>query len=446
MARPAHYVFFMDGFVSLRRVIAAGLVLIVSSWSCAANLGPELVKPLPSQSLGRSGAVLPVDLAGYLRDPDVTGTAVRVSVRMAAQTQTIDLALYDQQTPLTVANFLAYINAGRYANSFIHRSAPGFVIQGGGYYFVNDTSLDAVPKYAAVANEPGISNVRGTIAMAKIGGQPNSATSEWFINLANNAANLDAQNGGFTVFGRVVGAGMVVADQVAALPYYDTTVSPFLLPWDSLPLTAPSLARSSFVETNMAVIPALSYAVTSSNTAAVTASVVNGVLRLTPSAVNTGTSTISLTTTDLDGATLNSSFTVTVLDTYAAWQTGKPFANGADALATADPDGDGSSNLLEYAFGGDPLAAAVIPGQPAPEAGGGVVFYQKTNSALLYTVEVSTDLKTWTTVWQSTDGLANAAVFAHSSVSGFDVITIRQFPVGNQPARRFWRVKVTITL
>jgi cyclophilin family peptidyl-prolyl cis-trans isomerase len=72
----------------------------------------------------------------------------------------------------------------------------------------------------AVTNEPVYSNVRGTIAMAKLGNDPNSATSQWFINLANNAANLDDQNGGFTVFGEVT-AGMDVVDAIAALPLYD---------------------------------------------------------------------------------------------------------------------------------------------------------------------------------------------------------------------------------
>jgi len=61
-------------------------------------------------------------------------------------------------------------------------------------------------------------NVRGTVAMAKLGGDPNSATSQWFINMGNNSANLDAQNGGFTVFARVTAPGMVVADRIAALP------------------------------------------------------------------------------------------------------------------------------------------------------------------------------------------------------------------------------------
>ena len=75
------------------------------------------------------------------------------------------------------------------------------------------------------------SNRRGTIAMAKLGGDPDSATSQWYINLADNGANLDFQNGGFTVFGEVSAASMAVVDAIAALPRINAG-SPF----DSLPV------------------------------------------------------------------------------------------------------------------------------------------------------------------------------------------------------------------
>ena len=125
--------------------------------------------------------------------------------------------LFDKTTPQTVANFLAYVNANAYTNNVVHRSEPGFVIQAGGFSYPGTLPLLAVPTNASVANEPVYSNVRGTIAMAKIASNPNSATNQWFISLADNSANLDAQNGGFTVFGQVTGNGMAIIDAIAAL-------------------------------------------------------------------------------------------------------------------------------------------------------------------------------------------------------------------------------------
>ena len=132
----------------------------------------------------------------------------------------IDIQLFDTAAPVTVANFLGYVNRGAFTNSMFHRSVPGFVIQGGGYTYASGNGTPVrVPATAAILNEfsPTRSNLRGTVAMAKLGGNPNSATSEWFVNLANNATNLDNQNGGFTVFGRVTESGMAVFDAIAAL-------------------------------------------------------------------------------------------------------------------------------------------------------------------------------------------------------------------------------------
>ncbi len=128
-----------------------------------------------------------------------------------------EVNLYDKTTPQTVANFLSYVNGGSYKNTIMHRSAPGFVVQGGGYTYPDKLPLTKITSKAAVKNEPVYSNVRGTIAMAKIGSDANSATNEWFFNLTDNSANLDKQNGGFTVFGQVTGNGMAIIDAMAAL-------------------------------------------------------------------------------------------------------------------------------------------------------------------------------------------------------------------------------------
>lgn len=134
---------------------------------------------------------------------------------------TFEVNLYDDTTPKTVENFLAYVNAGDYSNVIIHRSIAGFIVQGGGFAFDTQWPVSSVAANASVVNEPVYSNVRGTIAMAKLGGQPNSATNQWFINLVNNAQTLDPQNGGFTVFGEVTGDGMGTVDQIAATNTYN---------------------------------------------------------------------------------------------------------------------------------------------------------------------------------------------------------------------------------
>ncbi|NQU11278.1 peptidylprolyl isomerase, partial [bacterium] len=103
----------------------------------------------------------------------------------------------------------------------MQRSVANFVIQAGGYRIGEANSVDNIPTHAPVVNEPGVSNTRGTVAMAKVGGNPNSATSQWFVNTVDNSGTLDADNGGFTVFGRVVRDGMTVVDGIAGLPIHD---------------------------------------------------------------------------------------------------------------------------------------------------------------------------------------------------------------------------------
>lgn len=131
-----------------------------------------------------------------------------------------EINLYDKTTPVTVTNFLSYVNNKSYDGTFIHRSEPGFVIQGGGFRFAANSSSPFVPiqQLAAIKNEPKWSNVKRTIAMAKVSGNANSATSQWFINLSDNSSNLDLQNSGFTVFGEVNAVGMDVVNAIAALP------------------------------------------------------------------------------------------------------------------------------------------------------------------------------------------------------------------------------------
>ena len=142
----------------------------------------------------------------------------RTTVYVNTVLGSFSIELLDDVSPNTVANFLNYVRDGDYDGTFFHRAIPGFILQGGGFSMGTDGQVSEVPSDPPVANEFRLSNIRGTIAMAKVGGNPNSATNQWFVNLADNSANLDAQNGGFTVFARVIGDGMDIVDAIVAQP------------------------------------------------------------------------------------------------------------------------------------------------------------------------------------------------------------------------------------
>lgn len=180
------------------------------------------------------------------------GVSQATIVRFSTVLGNIDVRLFDAVTPLTVANFKAYATANRWDDTFFHRSVPGFVVQGGGFTFASDAvGVASVPPFAPVQNEFNITNSRGTIAMAKVGGNPNSATSQWFFNLANNAGTppdgLDFQNGGFTAFGRVLGTGMTVVDAIGALPRVNAG-SPF----DNLPVR--NFSGGNILKANLVIV------------------------------------------------------------------------------------------------------------------------------------------------------------------------------------------------
>lgn len=216
----------------------------------------------------------------FSHSASIGASTVKMDVAIGNQsTDTIYIELYDNVAPNTVQNFISYVSSGDYVNSLIHRSVPGFIVQGGGFTYnpefdsdarffsafgptnlvefadpvtgelgvrpigetylvdannddipdvdvngnvisrVND-GLNTITQRGPILNEFNLSNIRGTIGMAKLSGDPDSATSQWFVNLADNSANLDFQNGGFTVFGQVLGNGMDFFDAVSNLDIY----------------------------------------------------------------------------------------------------------------------------------------------------------------------------------------------------------------------------------
>ncbi|WP_231880987.1 peptidylprolyl isomerase [Halothiobacillus diazotrophicus] len=141
-----------------------------------------------------------------------------VSVEITTNLGQIVLALDPVKAPKTVENFLHYVKSGFYAGTIFHRVIPGFMIQGGGF----TPNFRQKPTDAPVINEAsnGLHNLRGTIAMARTS-DPNSATSQFFINVADNRF-LDytaptMRGAGYAVFGHVT-RGMGVVDKIAHTP------------------------------------------------------------------------------------------------------------------------------------------------------------------------------------------------------------------------------------
>lgn len=137
-----------------------------------------------------------------------------VKVKMETSMGDIELSLDDQAAPVTVKNFLAYTNRGFYDGTIFHRVIPGFMIQGGGF----NKSMIQKATQKPIVNEStnGLTNQRGSIAMARTS-QADSATAQFFINHASNG-NLDGKSGkpGYAVFGKVI-SGMDVVDKIAAV-------------------------------------------------------------------------------------------------------------------------------------------------------------------------------------------------------------------------------------
>jgi cyclophilin family peptidyl-prolyl cis-trans isomerase len=308
------------------------------------NSAPTVAGPVTNFQVAQGAQDSIFNLPTIFSDVDVN-TLVHFDTNAGG----FDVELFDQQTPLTVANFLdQYVTAGRYNSSIFHRNAhlttgQEFVLQGGAFRFQSSPATLTPIKTASdptVKNEPLLSNQQGTIAMAKLpatapGGGPDSATSEFFFNLGDNSRNsaaLDSQNGGFTAFGTLRGTGQQVVNQLAAIQPQDR--SGFNSALDELPLqnypqppngnfpTDTTAANYAFIN-SVAVtrkpgagnVDALTFAVVSnSNANLVTATITSGdrlVLHYN-TGQPAGAATIVLKATDKDGDQVTTNFTVTV--------------------------------------------------------------------------------------------------------------------------------------
>lgn len=145
-----------------------------------------------------------------ISNPDVSDTRVVVETSRG----TFKILLYPEEAPITVENFLQYVDDGFYDGTIFHRVIAGFVVQGGGFEpgLVRKETRDTIVLEA----DNGLKNLRGTVAMARTN-EPDSATSQWFVNLVDNDfLDYAPDNPGYAVFGEVY-EGMDVVDQIAAV-------------------------------------------------------------------------------------------------------------------------------------------------------------------------------------------------------------------------------------
>ncbi len=166
------------------------------------------------------------------------GTAWAQKVRLSTSAGDIVVELDAEKAPKSVANFVAYVKAGHYNGTVFHRVIENFMIQGGGYKA--DLSEKPTRPPIALESRNGLNNIRGTLAMARTG-IPDSATSQFFINVVDNPS-LDQANSrdgnGYAVFGKVV-EGLDVVDKIRTMPTASSG------PHQNLPVTPVTLRKAT---------------------------------------------------------------------------------------------------------------------------------------------------------------------------------------------------------
>jgi peptidyl-prolyl cis-trans isomerase A (cyclophilin A) len=388
---------------------------------------PVLNKLFPDLDKSPGDAEERFMLASHFGAEQIRDTAVRLEAEWTLldgteESSEIDFLLFRERTPVTIANFLGYVNRGDYTNMIVHRLVPGFVIQGGGFTIVNGAdggiSADSVATQPTIRNEFGVSNTLGTISMAKLGGNPDSATSQWFISTGANSDNLDSQNGGFTVFGVVSRDSFEAAlelDRRQKFTIYDLGgalgSTPLVRNTNNANFTAERFYRfSSVVEVPLPDGQAgtdtnLSYSLISgSEEGDPVVEISEGELVVGfPSATFGGKKTVIVQAEDSVGNTVVDTFKIVMEANYESWRKAVfPAEDVENDLLTgpaADFNGDGVDNLMAFVHGLNGNINSINGlGGPSLVLGLSTVGLElKTGliEGINFGVEVSTDGKSW---------------------------------------------------
>ncbi|MEP3481738.1 MAG: peptidylprolyl isomerase [Fuerstiella sp.] len=289
-------------------------------------LTSTLIEAIPGQQISDSSDSSVITLSDHFDDTEIDGSVVSIETPAG----TFHIETFDEVTPVSAQNFLDLVVGGNYENSIFHRLEPGFVLQGGGFRFEGDeTQLSSVENNGTIVNEfdnwfdpefGGLAagtalNVRGTLSYAKLGSDPDSATSQFFVNLNDNSENLDNQNGGFTVFARIIYDGLDVVDQLAASTVVNAGGAFTSLPvvdWEE----GESVERPNLLQSTSSIVDELSYEVTvTAGGEYIDATITDGVLTVTGTEAansSTGHATVVVAATDLAGNVVEESFRVAI--------------------------------------------------------------------------------------------------------------------------------------
>ena len=378
---------------TLHLSFAALSAFILSSSLFGQNLQLEETQDFEDISVPLGGAKVQIDLADFFKIDGVNGQIVQMNFDQG----TINIEMLDAAAPLNVANFLSYVDDDSYDGTIIHRSLEGFVVQGGSY--TATLPLESVPTRDPVVNEFALSNLRGTVSMAKLADQPDSATSGFFISLADNSQILDPQNGGFTVFARVIGTGMDIADTIEDVPTWTLTVDNSGFPYENFPMLG-GVNDDVSVDLMVKLVEAkrvsmypevgssdsmISFTVGSSSDGIVEATLDGSILTLLSIGSFVGSSTISVSAIDTNGNSIEKSFQALVESSVPAFSS-RPLSRTVEigrsvtVSATAISEGD---TTYQWNLDGVPIAGATQSTYMIAsftEADGGVYTLSATNA------------------------------------------------------------------
>lgn len=404
------------------------------------------------------------------------------------QTRNLDFLLFSNRTPQTRANFLGYVARGDYENSIPHRVVDNFVVQGGGFRVTNAPTLEdqfsRIPVQPPVVNEPGVSNTLGTLSMAKVGGDPNSATSQWFVSIGQNGPVLDSQNGGFTVFGRI---SQSTFDNARALTdpgrFRRFSVPDFFdLPADinedtpeerelrlragaivstPLPTTAQDPPQTEnfyrFSSPTLVPVPAseaamdstLSYSLApQDNGPQPVLTLVGDQLTVDTTGLDIGNYSLGLTATDSVGNSVEGVITLDLGLSFEGWRvqnfTEAQLEDVSISGPSADPSGTGLTNFQRFAHGLQPDSPTVpllsrLAFQPNNPAG----------PAFFFTLPQRNDLRGVGFQIEASETLSNfepvGVTVLRSGQTEFGSQTLRTLDLGlvTDPRRQFFRVRVS---